>query len=229
MFNLKCDVSDKYKENNTNYKEKSFKYIISYKNVFAGGSQEQVYIGKYELTTSDGSCVEKETSNGVIELKPGEKIKISAIPVFTEILVKVELDEGNFVSGIKTTDQFEKDIEKGTTIGKMNTIANVVEYTISDKSENGTDDGDKPTDDKSENGTDGGDKLTDEEIVDITGEDNTTPEKLEEPMDVDGDAYDEVADTGDGTDVSTWAMLMGISIVLTIGSAYMLMTSKNRR
>lgn len=214
-FVLSSKVSEDYSKKHSDYKDKEFKYTVKYQNVFGGSSEEKVYKGKYVLYKEDGKEEEKTTEDGVITLKAGEKAVIKNIPVVTVIKTSVELGD-EVVTELKATEQFKCDVEKGTSEGTIKSSSNVVEYTIGDKKEEVK----KPEklDDKEVN-----------EIVDNTDVKLSTDKEVVQPSAPSAnDELDDTAKTGDETELTTWLVLMAISIVLTLGAGISLVISKKR-
>jgi len=217
-FTLFSNVSDKFKEKVTDYKEKEIKYVVTYKKVFGGESETKKYNGKYQVVDGD-ETKDKEAKDGIIKLKPGQKAIISGVPVNTQISVKAEISEDYVVSSVKTTSGFTYDSKEVVATGTINRIANVVDFEIGDKSE------------KEEKEPE---KLTDKEVEDITGEEIPKveePEKLEDTKVTPGtdDEYDDAVATGDETDIKTWSIIMAISLLLTFGSGVSLAAFKSRK
>ena len=214
-FVIKCSVSDKYKDNNSDYKNTEFKYVLTYSDVFGGGSSSKTYSGKYTVVGQSGEGVEKTTTDGVITLKADEKAVIADIPVLTVVKVKAQVGDNAIVGKIKLTNQFKYDKNTYTAEGKVNDIANVVEYVIADKTEK----------------VEKEDDLSKNEVEDILGEKVPTykqPEKIEQAS-VDEDALDDTAQTGDETDLKTWAIIMAVSLLLTVGSGISMVSSKDKK
>ncbi|MBE5934880.1 MAG: fibro-slime domain-containing protein [Lachnospiraceae bacterium] len=216
-FTLVCTASDKYKELHTDYKEKEFKYVVTYKNVFGGGSEEKPYVGSYVIIDEDDKETEKKTEDGIITLKPGQRAVISKIPVLTELKAKAETDDSFIISKVKTTSDFTYDKNTTTATGKINRVANIVEFVVGDKAEQEVEEEDK---------------LTNKEIEDITGEklpEVPETEKLEDAEVKDGDEYDDAVATGDDTDLKTWIILTALSLALTVGASVSMKRTNNFR
>ena len=199
---------------NSDYKNKEFTYTVSYEDVFGGGSKNVPYKGKYVVTDEEKKNTEKTTEDGTIKLKPGEKATIKDIPVLTVVSVAATVTDDFIIGKIKTTSQFSYKKETYTATGKMNTIANVVEYVVADKSEAVVQ---KPED------------LSTPEIENITGEkvpETKVPEKLQQTGK--DDELDKAVATGDGTDLRTWMIIMGVSILITAVSGISMKTSRKR-
>ena len=200
-------VSDEYISKHSDYKDKEFKYTVKYQKVFGGSSEEKAYSGKYYLYKEDGSEEEKTTDNGEITIKPGQKVVIKSVPVLTLISTSMSLGEEDVVTSLKATDQFKGDCKKGTCEGTIGT-SNVVEYTIGYKSEE----------------VKTPEKMDDNEVKEAVK--NTDVEKnlskddknVVQPTVPGQDELDETAKTGDETELSTWLVLMIISIAMTLGA-----------
>lgn len=216
-FVLLNKVSDEYMNKHSDYKEKEFKYTIKYQKVFGGSSEEKLYSGKYYLYKEDGKEEEKTTENGEVVLKQGEKVVIKNVPVLTIINTSVSLGEDDVVTELKATEQFKCDGNKGTCEGTIGTY-NVVEYTIGYKSEEV-----KQPEKIDDNGVK-------EAVKDTEAENNlsSNTNNVVQPTAPGQDELDETAKTGDETNVTTWLILMGISIVLTAGAGISLIISKRR-
>lgn len=215
-FVLLNKVSDEYMEKHSDYKDKEFKYTVKYQKVFGGTSAEKTYGGKYYLYKEDGTEEEKTTNNGEISMKTGEKVVIKDVPVLTTISTSVSLGEDDIVASLKATEQFKGDSSKikcEGTIGKYN----VVEYTIGYKTEEV-----KQQEQLDDNEVKDTLKGTDAEDI-VPKEDNVI-----QPTAPGQDELDETAKTGDETDLTTWLVLMGISIVLTAGAGISIIVFKNR-
>lgn len=203
-FVITCSATDKFKETYPNYKDKEFIYTVTYKNVFGGGSTEQLYKGAYIVYDADGKENQRTTTDGIIKLKVGEKAYITQIPVLTELKVKMTKDDTFVLNKVKTTEGFKFDEATTTTTGAINIYANIVEFIVGAKVEK---EADKEI------------YLTKENIKEITGEDipvAPTPDKLEK---VDKSMLDDVPKTGDSTDLKTWTVLMIVSLTMTFISA----------
>ena len=149
-------------------------------------------------------------------LKADETMTIKNIPVLTEIMVKSNVSDTYVINKVKTTSQFKYNKENKTATGIIKTVGNVVEFIIGDSTESEVK--------KEEN-------LTKEEVKDLTGEDiDVKPpvEKLED-ANIDEDELDDVVATGDSTNLSTWTILMIISLVLTFSSAISMAKLKRNR
>lgn len=208
-FMLACSVTDKYKKARTDYKNKEFKYVVSYAKVFGGQSKEVNYVGKYIVYKEDDTNVERETKDGVISLKPGEKALIVDIPVRTDVMVKAQQDVDSVINQIRSTNQFTTDKNSMSAKGTININSNIVEFINGVKEEKEKEDT----------------KLSDGEIKNLTGEDIPKAPTVDKPINTGG--YDDVPKTADETNMVTWAIILGISILLSFGSAYTLI--KNRK
>lgn len=129
-YMLCCNVTDSYKKKNTNYSLKEFTYIVTHKNIFGSNSDEKLYSGKYTLYDANDKSITKQTSNGTIKLKPGEKAAIKDIPVTTIISSTIKLDNSVQLSAIQATPQFKINNSKSQSTGEITTVDNVVQYTI---------------------------------------------------------------------------------------------------
>lgn len=210
-FMIVCEVSDKYKDFDKNYKDKEIKYEFTYSKVFGGSSKETKYKGKYIVYKEDDTTEEKNTDDGIIKLKPGEKAVFDKIPVMTNLKVVAKLDEKEILTSVKTTTQFNYEKDTKSVSGALTNNSNVVQFIV------GTDV--EKVNDKS--------NLTNEEIVTITGEETpklSNPEKLEKTL-RDGE-YDKVPTTGDETNFITWLTIFGISLLFVFMSGIILIKTK---
>lgn len=212
-FVLSCKVSDEYAKD---VKDKEFKYTVKHQSIFGGTSEEKLYSGKYILYNEDGKEEEKSTDNGIIILKAGQKAVIKNIPVVTIIKTSVEIGEKEEVIGLKTTEQFKYDKDKGIVEGAINKQSNIVEYSIGNKKEEVK----EP------------DKFNDTEIKDITDKTDVTvsneKDNVQPAAPNTNDELDDVAQTGDESSLVMWLILMGISIGLTLGAGISLVISKRK-
>ena len=214
-FVLVNKVSDEYISKHSDYKDKEFKYTVKYQKVFGGSSEEKAYSGKYYLYKEDGSEEEKTTDNGEITIKPGQKVVIKSVPVLTLISTSVLLGEEDVVTSLKATDQFKCDCKKGTCEGTIGT-SNVVEYTIGYKSE------EVKTPEKMD------DNEVKETVKNTDAEKNLSKDdkNVVQPTAPGQDELDETAKTGDETELSTWLVLMIISIAMTLGAGISLIIAR---
>lgn len=210
-FMIACEVTEKYKETNKDYKDKEIKYEVTYSKVFGGTSKEVKYKGKYLVYNTDGNSEEKTTEDGVIKLKPTQKAVFGKIPVKTSIKVISKLDEKNVLSSVKTTTQFTYNKDNKSVTGEITKNSNVVQFVVGVET------------DTQNNKSD----LTNDEIVNITGEEPPKyekPEKLENTLN--DTEYDNVPTTGDTKDYITWLTLLGVSLILVFVSGILLIRSK---
>lgn len=208
---LICKVSDKFKANITDYKNLEFKYLVQYSAVFGGNSAEAVYIGKYKVYKEDGTSEERNTSDGIVSLKDGEKAIIEGIPVLTTMKITAQLEEKYSVGGLRATVQFKCEGDKGVVQGNINNNANIVEFTIGDKSE--------PVKvDEIKGETSNKDDTTKEEEIKV----NEVSNKIDSEI-------DESPKTGDETNIKTWLILMGISLSLTAISGITIINQGKRK
>lgn len=211
-FMIACNVSSKYKETNKDYKDKEFKYTVSYSTVFGGTSKEVKYKGKYKVYNEDDTNIEKTTEDGIIKLKPGQKAVFEKIPVKTTLNVVPELGDKDILTNVRTSEQFKYDKEKLSITGPINTITNVIECIV------GVKESDKQNDKNN---------LTNEEIKELTGEEVpklNSPEKLENTTK--NDEYDDQPRTSDQTEYITWLTILGISLIIVFFSGIVLVKSK---
>ncbi len=135
-FTLLCKVDDAYKQVNSEYTNKEFKYTVKYSKVFGGDSAETLYNGKYTVYHTDNTSEEKITTDGTITLKPDEKAVISGISVKTVLKVTANIEADFKLSEISTTTQFKCDDASATAEGTINYNANIVEFTATDVASN---------------------------------------------------------------------------------------------
>ena len=149
-------------------------------------------------------------------MKAGQKAVIKNIPVVTIIKTSVEIGEKEEVIGLKTTEQFKYDKDKGIVEGAINKQSNIVEYSIGNKKEEVK----EP------------DKFNDTEIKDITDKTDVTvsneKDNVQPAAPNTNDELDDVAQTGDESNLVMWLILMGISIGLTLGAGISLVISKRK-
>lgn len=205
-FTIVCDVTDKYKEKNTDYKEKTFDYTVSYENVFGGDLKETKYEGKYIVyNTEDDDSEGKECTakDGIISLKYGQKACIKLVPVMTKIYATYKLGKNEILQTLKTTSNFVYDKENKKAFGEISKVANILSYIIGVKDE---------TAKEPEN-------LSNKDIEDITGEElpaATEEEKLES-VEI-PDKLDTTPGTGDKAQTRLWLGMISLSLLLMIVS-----------
>lgn len=127
----------------------SYKYTVSFSNVFGDSSTEANYSGSYTLTKSDGTTEAETTSDGTITLQPGQSATISGIPVGTKYKIVETSTDGTVVSEIKAvykassgdetitspTYKATTDADLGLTVDETNkTIEGVIPCRVTDKS-----------------------------------------------------------------------------------------------
>ena len=211
-FDILCEVSDEYKKAHEDYANKEFIYTVTHKDIFGGDSKEINYSGKYTVYSSDKSKEEKTTTDGTIILKPGQKARITGIPVLTVLKATAKIDSTCQLSEISTTENFKADTTTLSASGTITSKSNVVLFTVTDIKDEVKD---IKTETIPQNNNPSSDNKKDAEKI----------EKIE----IAEDAFDSTPKTADATDFGTWLAIMGISLAIAIGASLSLVITKKRQ
>ena len=211
-FDILCEVSDEYKKVHEDYANKEFIYTVTHKDIFGGDSKEINYSGKYTVYSSDKSKEEKTTTDGTIVLKPGQKARITGIPVQTVLKATAKIDSTCQLSEISTTESFKADTTSLSASGTIISNSNVVLFTVTDIKD---EEKDIKTETIPQNNKPSSDNKKDTEKI----------EKIE----IAEDAFDSTPKTADATDFGTWLAIMGISLAIAIGASLSLVITKKRQ
>ena len=211
-FDILCEVSDEYKKAHEDYANKEFIYTVTHKDIFGGDSKEINYSGKYTVYSSDKSKEEKTTTDGTIVLKPGQKARITGIPVQTVLKATAKIDSTCQLSEISTTESFKADTTSVSASGTITSNSNVVLFTVTDIKDEVKD---IKTETIPQNNKPSSDNKKDTEKI----------EKIE----IAEDAFDSTPKTADATDFGTWLAIMGISLAIAIGASLSLVITKKRQ
>ena len=211
-FDILCEVSDEYKKAHEDYANKEFIYTVTHKDIFGGDSKEINYSGKYTVYSSDKSKEEKTTTDGTIVLKPGQKARITGIPVQTVLKATAKIDSTCQLSEISTTESFKADTTSLSASGTITSNSNLVLFTVTDIKDEVKD---IKTETIPQNNKPSSDNKKDTEKI----------EKIE----IAEDAFDSTPKTADATDFGTWLAIMGISLVIAIGASLSLVITKKKQ
>ncbi len=211
-FDILCEVSDEYKEAHEDYANKEFIYTVTHKDIFGGDSKEINYSGKYTVYSSDKSKEEKTTTDGTIVLKPGQKARITGIPVQTVLKATAKIDSTCQLSEISTTESFKADTTSLSASGTITSNSNLVLFTVTDIKDEVKD---IKTETIPQNNKPSSDNKKDTEKI----------EKIE----IAEDAFDSTPKTADATDFGTWLAIMGISLAIAIGASLSLVITKKKQ
>ena len=211
-FDILCEVSDEYKKAHEDYANKEFIYTVTHKDIFGGDSKEINYSGKYTVYSSDKSKEEKTTTDGTIVLKPGQKARITGIPVQTVLKATAKIDSTCQLSEISTTESFKADTTSLSASGTITSNSNLVLFTVTDIKDEVKD---IKTETIPQNNKPSSDNKKDAEKI----------EKIE----IAEDAFDSTPKTADATDFGTWLAIMGISLVIAIGASLSLVITKKKQ
>ena len=211
-FDILCEVSDEYKKAHEDYANKEFIYTVTHKDIFGGDSKEINYSGKYTVYSSDKSKEEKTTTDGTIVLKPGQKARITGIPVQTVLKATAKIDSTCQLSEISTTESFKADTTSLSASGTITSNSNLVLFTVTDIKDEVKD---IKTETIPQNNKPSSDNKKDAEKI----------EKIE----IAEDAFDSTPKTADATDFGTWLAIMGISLAIAIGASLSLVITKKKQ
>jgi fibro-slime domain-containing protein len=209
-FAINTDLTEEYKTTNEKYKEDTFNYTVTYKNVFGGDSAEVPYKGEYLVINEAGDSVTKTTTDGVVSATADETIKIVNIPVKTVLNVTTTLTGNKKLSKVATTSNFTLNNDKTSATGTINKLCNEILCTVTDTTET---------------------VAPEKEVIATPEDPENDPEKdlhtlnkgsSDMTKDTDSkttkDALDDSPSTADSTDLHMWIILLAISVCLCMGS-----------
>ncbi|MBR6552162.1 MAG: fibro-slime domain-containing protein, partial [Clostridia bacterium] len=199
-FELHCNVTDKYKNKHNDFEKDSFTFTITHSKVFQGASKSTNYNGDYTLTTFNNREENLTTNNGKISLHPGEKIKITNIPVKTHITATASLKAEDSIKQIMATGNFTSNVKNKTSTGVISSTNNILKFTYSTK------------DDEAKNAK--------EAIATIAPKKKETSKNPASDLESvnDGDAFDGTPSTADSTKLNLWIILGCISLIFCIST-----------